>query len=348
MQKPAFQKQPIMMRVLYALVPVAAAGIYLFGWRVLALVGVSLLFATLAEWAMVHGRNGKISQAAWVTGALYGLSLPPTTPFWIAATGVVFGILFGKMVFGGFGRNVFNPAIVGRAFVYVCFPVELTSRFVPAFRGLPGGFTQWCFTSLDQLPPELAASGLKVVDAVTAATPMWSRRDYGVNTAPWDLFSGQIGALFEQAGHTRILAAGSAGEVSALAILLGAAYLLWTKTADYRLMLGTVIGATVLTLGLRHGLGIEAVPPLPFTLLSGALLFAAVFMVTDPVSAPKLKASVWAYSIGIGALIVFFRYKAVFAGGVAFAILMGNMVAPSLDLWIRRFQARQKQEGPPP
>ena len=350
MNKPAFLKQLMMMRVLYALVPVALAAVYLFGWRALALVGVSGLFAFLAEWAMLYAKNGKISQAAWVTAALYGLSLPPTTPFWVAAVGVVFGIVFGKMVFGGFGKNVFNPAVVGRAFVYVCFPVEMTSRFVPAFRGFPGGFARWSFDALRELPAELAAPGLKVVDAVTAATPMWSRRDYGeIATAKaldlWDLVTGQIGGLFDHAGQARVLAAGSAGEVSALAILLGAAYLLWTKTANWRLMLGALLGAIGMNLLLRNALGIAAVPPLPFTLFSGAFLYAAVFMVTDPISAPRLKESIWVYSVFIGAMIVFLRYKAVFAGGVAFAILLGNVLAPSLDLWIKRFQAPKKPEA---
>lgn len=342
MNKPAFLKQPMMMRVLHALVPVALAAVYLFGWRVLALVAVSCLFAFLAEWAMLPARNGKISQAAWVTAALYGLSLPPTTPFWIAVVGVVFGIVFGKMVFGGFGKNIFNPAIVGRAFVYVCFPVELTSRFVPAFRGFPGGFAQWSFATLKELPAALAGPGLKVVDAITAATPMWSRRDYGAEVRIWDLVTGQIGQLFDHMGHVRILAAGSAGEVSALAILLGAVYLLWTKTANWRLMLSALLGAVGANLLLRTAFGIAAVPPLPFTLFSGAFLYAAVFMVTDPISAPRLKESMWVYGAVIGALIVFFRYKAVFAGGVAFAILIGNMLAPSLDLWIKRWQARKK------
>jgi Na+-transporting NADH:ubiquinone oxidoreductase subunit B len=343
MKKPVFLKQKNMLRVLYALIPAAVVGVYYFGWRVLAMVAVSFLFALLAEWVMVYGKNGKVSYAAWVTAALYGLSLSPTTPMWIAAVGIVFGIVFGKMVFGGFGKNVFNPAIVGRAFVYVCFPVEMTSRFVPSFRGFPGGFAKWSFPSLDQLPSDLASPALKVVDAVTAATPMWSRRDYGFEVRTWDLVTGQIASLFDYSGQTHVLAAGSAGEVCAAAIILGGIYLLWTKTANYRLMAGTLIGAIGLNVILRNLFGLEDVPPVLFTLFSGAMLYSAVFMVTDPVSAPKMKQSMWIYGIFIGAMIVFFRYKAVFAGGVAFAVLMGNMLAPSLDLWIKRYQARKKE-----
>jgi Na+-transporting NADH:ubiquinone oxidoreductase subunit B len=175
---------------------------------------------------------------------------------------------------------------------------------------------------------------------------MWSRRDFGLEVRVWDLVTGQIGALFDHAGHARVLAAGSAGEVSAIAILLGAAYLLWTKTANWRLMSGALIGAVAMNLLLRNALGIAAVPPLPFTLFSGAFLFAAVFMVTDPISAPRIPLSMWIYSIFIGAMIVFIRWKAVFAGGVAFAILLGNTIAPSLDLWIKRYRDGHKAVKP--
>lgn len=101
-------------------------------------------------------------------------------------------------------------------------------------------------------------------------------------------------------------------------------------------MIPPVLGAALLCLALRHGLGIAAVPPLPFTLFSGALLYASVFMVTEPVSAPRLPSSQWIYGLFIGMMIVFFRYKGIFYGGVAFSILLGNMIAPSLDLWIKR------------
>lgn len=348
MKLPQILKQKIMFRVLYSLIPVALTAVYFFGWRILALVAVSFLFCFLTEWTTTSRRGAKISSACFVTAALYGLSLPPTTPYWIAAVGAVVGILFGKEVFGGFGRNVFNPAIVGRAFVYVCFPVELTSRFVPVFSGFPGGFVRWSFASLREAPAALAEAGLKVVDAVTAATPMWSRRDYGFVTDVANLFWGNIGGVFEFEGYRRVLAAGSAGEVSAAAILLAGAYLLATKTANYRLTLGTLLGALGMNAFLLYGLGLTKVPPLTFTLFSGALLYGAVFMVTDPVSAPKLPSSQWIYGIFIGMMIVLFRFKAVFAGGVAFAILLGNMLAPSLDLWIKRFQDRRlKAEAAP-
>ncbi len=343
MKKPDFMKQKVMLRVLYALLPLLLVAIYYFGWRVLAIVAVSFIFCFLTEWVMTSQRNGKISMACFVTASLYGLSLPVTTPFWITAVGAVVAILFGKEVFGGFGKNLFNPAIVGRAFVFICFPVELTSRFVPVFRGFPGGFTQWSFASLNTLPSYLTAEKIKIVDAVSAATPMWSRRDFGFVTDMIDLATGNIGGVFAYQGNPCVLTAGSSGEVCAIVILLSCFYLLVTRTIQYRLFLGTLIGAVALNVILRHVMGLHDVPPVWFTLFSGALLFAAAFMVTDPISAPKHKTSQWIYAIFIGMMIVLFRYKAVFAGGVAFSILLGNMLAPSLDLWIKRVLAYRKK-----
>jgi Na+-transporting NADH:ubiquinone oxidoreductase subunit B len=343
--RPSFLKQKIMLRVLYALAPVGISAVFFFGWRVAAILAVSVLFCFLTEWVMVNRRKGKISYACFVTAALYGLSLPPTIPFWIVAVGAIVAILFGKEVFGGFGRNVFNPAIVGRAFVYVCFPIELTSRFVPAFKGFPGGFGAWSFETSARAQAFLVDAGLSVSDAVTAATPMWARRDFGYVADTLSLALGNIGGLFTVNDTSRILAAGSSGEGCAIVILLGGIYLLVTKTAQWRLMVSPFVGAIALNLLLRNGLGIDGVPPVHFTVFSGALIFASVFMVTDPVSAPNLPLSHWMYGIFIGAMIVFFRYKGIFAGGVAFSILLGNMLAPSLDLWIKRVKDSKASAG---
>jgi Na+-transporting NADH:ubiquinone oxidoreductase subunit B len=343
--KPTFLKQKIMVHVLVALVPVGLSAVYYFGWRIAAVVAISFCFCFFTEWVMAARRKGKISYACFVTAGLYGLSLPPTIPLWIAAVGAVVAILFGKEVFGGFGKNVFNPAIVGRAFVYVSFPVEMTSRFVPVFSGFPGGFGSWSFTTSEKAQSFISDGGLAAADAVTAATPMWSRRDFGYTTDILDLALGKIGGLFSADGADRVLAAGSAGEVSGLLILLCGVYLLVTKTAQWRLMVSPLIGAVGLNILLRTVLGLEGVPPVLFTLFSGALMYASIFMVTDPVSAPNLSLSQWIYGLFIGAMIVFFRYKGVFAGGVAFSILLGNMLAPSLDLWIKRAKARRAEDS---
>ncbi|MBD3392702.1 MAG: RnfABCDGE type electron transport complex subunit D [Chitinivibrionales bacterium] len=343
MKKPVFLKQKNMLRVLYALVPAGIASIYFFGWRVAVVLVVSAAACFATEWFMADRRGGKVSYACFVTAALYGLSLPPATPFWVVAVGGIVAILFAKEAFGGFGKNVFNPAIVGRAFVYVCFPLELTARFVPAFTGGAGGFVRWSYGSLASAPAYLARAGLTLADGITAATPMWARRDFGFETGLMKLLVGNISGVFEYEGTRRALAAGAAGEVCAVAILLGAIYLIVTKTAQWRLMIATLAGAAAFSLVFHHVLGIHAVQPLAFTLLSGGLMYAAVFMVTDPVSAPKKPLSQWIYGALIGMLVPFFRYKAIFAGGVGFAILLGNMMAPSLDFWLKRIQTSPKK-----
>lgn len=338
-------KQKNMVRVLYALTPLAIAAMYFFGLRVLALLAVSIVFGFCTEWYMQSLKKGKVSYAVFVTATIYSLSLPPTTPFWIAAVGIVVAILFGKEVFGGFGKNIFNPAVVGRAFVYVSFPIEMTGRFVPVFSGFPGGFTHWSIASLEKLPEPFARAGLSAADALTAATPMWARRDFQFTTDWLPMLLGNIGGVFTSGDTAKVLAAGSMGEVSAVLIVIAAIYLIITKTAQWRLMVATLSGAIGINLLLKYIFGISAVPPLHFTLLSGALLYGAVFMVTDPVSAPKVPLSQWIYGLFIGMLLVFFRYKSIFAGGLAFSLLLGNMIAPSLDLWIKRYREAKKAKG---
>ena len=337
-----FMKQPMMLRMLYALVPVAVAGIYFFGYRVLALLGVCTLAGLASEWLMARRRGAAISIACFVTCFLYALSLPPTMPFWMAVVGIVVGILFGKEFFGGFGRNFANPAIVGRMFVYVAFPIEMTGSFVPAFSGWPGGFVHWSLTGMAEIPQWLSSAGKGIADAVTSATPMLAQRDFGFETPLSELFFGNIGGLFRVEHGWRVLAAGSIGEVSAGLIILTGIYLLITRTANWRLMASPLLGAVLAAILLRQAAGISAVPWLPTTLFSGALLYGSVYMVTEPISAPKTHSAMWVYGFLIGVLIVLLRWKAQFAGAVGFAILMGNICAPSLDMLAKSWANRGK------
>ena len=334
-----FMKQTHMLRVLYALVPVALTGVYFFGWRTAAVLAVVFTAGLITERITTRSRGKPISMACLVTCALYGLSLPPTVGYLVAVVGIVVAILFGKEVFGGFGRNFANPALVGRAFVYVCFPNPLTAGFVPAFEGIPGGFARWSFG---------------VADAVTQASPMWVRRALGPEAADkavslWQLATGSIRGTYENAGQVKLLAAGSIGEGCAIVIVLAAVYLLLTKTANWRLMLGGLLGLVGATLLFRYGLGgaewavgQPAVAPLPFILMAGSPLFVLVFMVTDPVSAPKQRPAMFVYGAIIGVLIVLLRWKGIFVAATTFAVLSGNLLAPLLDLGAKAWQARKK------
>ena len=341
----AFKRQKIMEKVLLALSPAAAGAVYFFGWRTLVMTLWVMAVACATEYFLAKRRGDPLTGSCLVTGALLGLALPPTLPFWMGAVGAVVGVAFGKELFGGFGRNVFNPAIVGRAFLYVSFPEEMTKWFIPAFQGGFGGLLSWGGRRT------MDVNG-HVMDALTAATPMWFRRDVGFpdTFTIWDqikqLFTGGIGGVFQgNDGAQHILGAGSAGEVSALLLMIGGIYLLYTKTANWRLVASSFAAAAAASLIFRHVMGADAVPPLLFTLFSGGLVYACFFMVTDPVSAPKNKqAQLW-YGAFIGVMIVFFRWKAVFAGGVAFAILLGNTVGPTLDLIFKARDAKKKAKA---
>ncbi len=325
---PVFKRQKNMEKVLLALAPAAVGGIYFFGWRVAAMLLWVALVGCLVEYWLARRRGDPLTASCLVTAALYALSLPPTLPFWMATVGMVVAISFGKELFGGFGRNVFNPAIVGRAFIYVAFPIEMTNRFAPVWRGFPGGFARWG-----------AQTTLDGIEALTSATPMWFRRDFGVAADLKQLLLGDIGGLAEGAdGVGRVLAAGSIGEVSAVLLLLGGIYLLWTKTANWRLVASSFAGVALAVLFFRYGLGAEKVPPLLWSLASGAVVYACFFMVTDPVSAPKDRTTQYIYGAFIGVMIVFFRWQAIFAGGVGFAILLGNTVAPAIEMAIKSRQ----------
>jgi len=346
-------KQASMLRMVYCLAPVVLSGVYFFGWRAAAVVGVCIAAALITERITSRARGQSISTACLVTALLYGLSLPPTVPLWIAVVGIVVGVLFGKEVFGGFGRNFANPAIVGRAFVYICFPVELTGRFVPAFKGFPGGLARWSFESLGQMPAYLEQSGGRVVDAISQASPMWVARQHGLEAVAnsgngasmWDMAIGSVGGLFQTGPQSaqRVLTAGCIGEGCAVLIALTAVYLLWTKTAKWRLMLGGFAGLIVANVLFRNILGFDGiaqVPPLHWQLLSGTTMFAVVYMITEPVSAPKKNAAQIAYAFLIGFLIITLRWRGIFVAAATFAILLGNLIAPLLDMaaeaWDRR------------
>lgn len=334
-RSPGFKPQAAMRRVCLALLPALLGGVYFFGWRAAALCAWTMLWTCATEYVLARQRGDPLTESALVTGLLLGLSLPPTLPFWMAAVAAVVAIAFGKEFFGGFGRNVFNPAVVGRAFIYVCFPTEMTRGFAPAYTAMPGGLAHWG-----------PLRALADMDAVSAATPMWVLRDYGWAVPLKDLFLGGISGTFPlKDGGQRVLAAGSIGEVSALLLILGAAYLLITGTAQWRLMVSSLAGAAVAVVVLRYGCGVQAVPPLAWSFSAGALLYGCFFMVTDPVSAPKDKTAQLIYGALIGALIIFMRWKAVFAGGLGFAILLGNTIGPTVELAIKSRAERRKIEA---
>ncbi len=304
-------KQKVMWQVVYALIPIAVFSVYLFGWRSLSVLAVVNAAGFLSEFIFAKIYRKQVSSAVFVSNFLFALSLPPAVPYWIAVVGIVFGIVFGKMVFGGFGRNIFNPAISGRAFVYISFGVPLTAGFVQPAGGFPGGFTQW----------------LAGADAVSRATPLF------------DLNSGGSVAL---SNLVTGITAGSLGETSAILILAAGVFLVVRKAANIRIILSGLIGFAVVQSALFFG-GIEtAVNPL-YSLFSGSLLYGLVFMATDPISSSQTTdAGRWIYGALIGALISLIRVFAIWIEGVTFAILIANMFAPLLDHILKEQKNKRK------
>lgn len=255
----------------------------------------------------------KISEAILVTCILYTMTLPPTTPYWIAVVGIIFGVVFGKEVFGGFGRNVFNPALVARAFVYVSFPEHLTIRWVKAAQGFPGGFGTYL---------------TETIEMVSQATPMLLFRDAGKTISSINLLIGNV--------------AGSIGETSAVLIILAGIYLIYKKVASWHTMAGCFVGFVGLN-SLLYLLGFSQIPNPLYGILAGGFLFGTIFMATDPVSSPKTKEGRWIYGIIIGVVTVIIRGFALFAGGMMFAILIGNTFAPIIDEGVNAYKKYKKE-----
>lgn len=301
-----------MLHVIYALLPLLLASIYFFGWRALYVVVVVNIAGFLSEYVFARVYKTQVSSAVFVTGLLYAMSLPPTLPIWIAVVGIVFGIVFGKMVFGGFGRNIFNPAIAGRAFIYVSFGAQMTAHgaWVEPVRGLLGGAVAWR------------------ADAITSATPL-VRLASGSRVPLLDLFLGNV--------------SGSFGETSALLVLLGGLYLLIRRVASYHIVLGGFLGYGGLQLlfwlaGVRG-----AYDPLS-GMLAGSFLYVALFMATDPVSAGQTtNPGRWIVGLMFGLLTSLIRTFSVWPEGATFAILIANMFAPLINHLLREAQARAKE-----
>lgn len=293
--------------VVFAALPSAAAGIYYFGWRGVLLIAISYIVGLTVEITFAVIRREEISEGAFVTCILYPLILPPDLPLWMVALGIFIGILFGKEVFGGTGYNVFNPALVGRVFLYICFPAAMTSHWISPMTGW-GGLMNY--------------RG----DALTGATPLALYKMKGELTPLWDLFWGNVG--------------GSLGETSALMVLMGGMFLVITRVADWRIPL-SFLGSAFLFSLVFHSAKPALFAPAGFQLLSGGMLFGAFFMATDPVTSPFTKAGRWFYGAACGLITILIRGYSGYAEGVMFAILFMNIFSSLIDSIVLGYRYRE-------
>lgn len=291
----------IMWTVNATLAPAALWGVFVFGWRAALVIAASIAGAAGAEWVSARALKSRASVrdgSAVCTGLLLALTLPPLVPGWMAFLGGAFGIAFGKMIFGGLGYNLFNPALIGRAFMMATFPLPMTAGW-------------------SSPRPWFAA-----VDAVTTATPLGALRERGLQAA-LDLAGGQgspwTGLIFG-------LRPGSIGEVSVLLVALGGAVLLARGIIRPTIPLAVFAGVAVTTA--PSGL-------LGFHLLSGGLWLGALFMATDYVTSPGTRNGQIVFGLVIGALTGIIRMYGGYPEGICYAILIANTLVPALNLWFR-------------
>ncbi len=304
--------------------PLETWPMFWFGVRtVMPLVFISYLFGFGWEIFFAAIRRHPISEGVFVTAILFPLTLPPTTPWWQAALGISFGVVIGKEVFGGTGRNFLNPALTGRAFLYFAYPVQMSGEAV------------WTAT---------APKAGEVVDAVSAATPLVVA---GAATQ-----AGAVEKTLETAGYdvaTLFLGfyPASIGASSTLLCLVGALALIIIGVASYRIILGDILGVVVMGYILNLFAGEGAMPYLSlnpwYHLLIGGTAFGIAFMTTDPVSAPHTHAARWIYGFLIGALTVIIRaFNPAFPEGIMLAILFMNVFAPLIDHLVVRVRVGKR------
>lgn len=337
-QRKFLVKQPINRRVMLALLPCVMGSIYFFGWRSLFLILWSALVAFIVEFIFTRNRKESVSEAVFVTSTIFALIMPPTVGLHVVTIGAAFAVMFSKEVFGGFGRNIFNPAMAGRCFVYICFPLALTSTWSQPADGVWGALDQWTTASK--------------ADAVTSATPMAYLKSGQIilenggskdalRNIPFEIKAEQV-VNIGQNSFLRALTfgriSGTMGVTSVILILIGGLYLFYTKTASRTIIISLVVTYAVSN-QLLYFFGVEPVPPALPALLGAGFLFGAFFMATDPISAPKTEPARIFFGILIAICAIVIRNFSIFNGGLMFSILIGNMFAPIMDYGVKAYRA---------
>lgn len=293
-----------MMKVLIALVPAYAVSLYFFGLGALIVsltaVASCVLFEYLIQRYLLKGKTSIFDLSAVLTGLLLAFNLPSNLPIWMIIIGSLVAIGIGKMSFGGLGNNPFNPALVGRVFLLISFPVEMTSW--------PRPMSNWTIFS-------------SYIDAETAATPLaMLKGHFGELPSTLDLFLGNM--------------SGSLGEISAVALLLGGLYLIIRKVISWHIPV-SILGTVAIFTAILHAVNPELYASAEIHLLTGGLMLGAIFMATDYATSPMNGKAQLIYGIGIGFITVIIRTFGAYPEGVSFAILIMNGVTPLLNHYVK-------------
>ena len=290
----------VMYDVVIALLPACGVSVWFFGWQsliVLVLASVSALVFEAACLKLAGKENIRATVfdgSALITGILVAMNIPVNSPWWMVVTGSFVAVVIAKQVFGGLGYNIFNPALVARVFLLISFPVQMTHWIQPSY-----------FTG----------------EAITAATPLGMLKTEGL-------------AVMQQTyGHMDLLVGrvgGSMGEMSALALLLGALFLLARRVISWEIPV-SVLGTLAAFTGIFWMINPERYADPVFHLLSGGAILGACFMATDMVTSPLTRKGMLIFGFGIGLLTAIIRLFGGYPEGISFAILIMNAVVPLID-----------------
>ena len=313
----------VMIMVVIALIPAMLFGIWNVGYqhnlafglnwdfwqivghgliKVLPLYIVAYLVGLAIEFVSAQIKGHEVNEGYLVSGMLIPLIVPVDVPLWMLAIAVAFAVIIGKEVFGGTGMNIWNPALLTRAFLFFSYPSKMSGDAV------------WV--------SGLGEEGAKIADSFTGATPLANASIEGLNASGYSVSDMIIGTI-----------PGSVGETSVIAILLGAILLLWTGVASWKIMFSSILGG--LAIGyLGFALGATDLPGY-YQLIMGGFLFGTVFMATDPVTSAQTEKGKWIYGFLIGALAVVVRiWNPGYPEGMMLAILLMNTFAPLIDHYV--------------
>lgn len=299
----------IMKHVVFALIPAVITSVLLFQIEAVVLICLSIATAMSTEWLFckILKRPSTLNDhSAIVTGLLFGLCLPPLVPWWIAIVGSFFAISVAKMIFGGLGCNFVNPALTGRMFLTICFPIIMISNWKTPSWGTISG-----------------------VDAVSSATPLAYLKEI-MQSGSLDIAYLQNAILHLFIGNV----GGSLGETSVVALLIGAGWLRYKKIIGFKITFFFVSSFFILAWvfnGTGYYFSTEALLIPVFQIFAGGLMFGALFMVNDSVTTPITPLGKIIFGIGCGVLTFCFRNYTIFAEGVGFAILIMNILTPLIE-----------------
>ena len=298
--------------VVIALVPAILASLYFFGLGSAVVLLTSVASCLFFEWAItkyiMKAQPSILDGSAIITGLLLGMNLPSNLPLWIIIIGALFAIGVGKMSFGGLGNNPFNPALVGRCFLLVSFPAQMTSWPVE------GQLMSYTDATTQATPLALMKEAIKTGDAsVLDKLP-----------SALDMLVGNLGNTF---------GAGTTGEVCALALLLGLVYMLWKKVITWHIPVSILATAFIFS-GLMHVCNPVYANPVA-EILSGGMMLGAIFMATDYVTSPMTHKGQIIYGVCIGLLTIIIRNWGSYPEGMSFAILIMNAFTPLINSYVK-------------